>query len=464
MKEQFVHRFIPNSAPETKQRMLDTLGVKDVDEFFEEIPENVRFNGVLNIPQEPVSEWEVEQRIKKMLNKSKGTDQLISFLGAGCFNHYVPAVCDVINNRSEFLTAYSGSEYVDLGRQQALFETASMLGEMLDMDVVGAPVYDGMSATGDAMMMAYHCTGRSKVLIPKYINSERRDTIGVYSTGWLNVEEVACAPLTGQMDIEDLKKKMREDVACVYIDNPSYLGVIQENCQQIADIAHEAGAVFIVGVDPISLGLLLPPGKYGADIAVLDAQCLGMHQQFGGGQVGFIACRDDKKLIDVMPCWLYSVTKTCVEGELGFSWHALYDRMFYVVRDEAQNFTGTSAGLWGITAGVYLSLMGAYGLEQVDTTILYNVEYLKGLLREIKGVNPDKFTASTFKEFAVDFTGSGKSVAQINKELLKYGILGGKDISEEIPSLGNTALYCVTEVHTKEQLDALAAALKEVLA
>lgn len=180
MNEQFVHRFIPNTAPGTKQRMLDTLGVAGADTYYDEIPASVRFHGKLNIPEEPVCEREVELRIKNILNKSRNTEELLSFLGAGCYNHYVPAICDAINGRTEFLTAYSGSEYADLGRQQALFETASMLGELLDLDVVGAPVYDGMSAAGDAMMMAYHSTGRKKVLIPEYMGGERLDTMQVY--------------------------------------------------------------------------------------------------------------------------------------------------------------------------------------------------------------------------------------------------------------------------------------------
>lgn len=463
MSKAFVHRYIPNSAPETKERMLRFIGVPDAEEIYREIPEEIRFRGTLDIPPGPAAESEVERYVANILKKNKTTQDCISFLGAGCFNHYVPAVCDVINSRSEFLTAYSGSEYVDLGRQQALFETASMLGEMLDMDVVGAPVYDGVSAAGDAMLMAYRCSGRKTILIPELTGQERMDTARLYCS-MMELVTVACDKASGLLDLADLQSKLSPDVACVYIDNPTYLGCIETQGQRIADLAHAAGALFIVGADPISLGLLTPPGQYGADIVVLDAQALGMHQQFGGGQVGFIACRDKREFIEVMPCWLYSVTRTVVEGELAYSWHALYDRMFYVIREEAQNFTGTSAGLWGITAGVYLSLMGAHGLEQVGKSILYNIHYAKQVLGELPGVNTGRFSAAPFKEFVVDFSASGKTVADINQSLLDQGIFGGKDLSEEFPQLGQSALYCVTEVHTKEQIDRLAAVLREVLA
>lgn len=463
MSEAFVHRFIPNSAPETKERMLQYIGVSDVEEIYREIPEEIRFRGTLDIPPGSATESEVERYVAGILKKNRTTADCVSFLGAGCFNHYVPAVCDVINGRSEFLTAYSGSEYVDVGRQQALFETASMLGEMLDMDVVGAPVYDGVSATGDAMLMAYRCTGRKKILIPELTGRERRDTARLYCS-MMELMTVTCEADSGLLDLADLKTKLSPDVACVYIDNPTYLGCIETQGREIADLAHGAGALFIVGVDPISLGMLTPPGQYGADIAVLDAQALGMHQQLGGGQVGFIACQDRRELIEVMPCWLYSVTRTMVEGELAYSWHALYDRMFYVIREEAQNFTGTSAGLWGITAGVYLSLMGACGLNQVCSAVLYNVHYAKELLNGLPGVSTGRFSAAPFKEFVVDFNATGRTVTDINRSLLDCDIFGGKDLSGEFPQLGQSALYCVTEVHTKEQIDRLVAVLGEVLA
>ncbi len=464
MSKDFIHRFLPNSAPDTKKRMLMTVGVDDVEKIYDEIPENCRFRGTLQIPQEPVSEFEVAKYLKKVLGKNVATHEMISFLGAGCWNHYVPAVCDSINTRSEFVTAYSGSEYVDTGRQQAIFETASMLGELLDMDVVGAPVYDGASACGDAMLMAYRGTGRSQALVPVTIGSEKLASIKLYSSGWFDIITVDCDPKTGQMDLADLQNKVSDKTAAVLIENPSYLGFIEEHGQEIADIAHSVGAFFIASVDPISLGILTPPGQYGADIAVLDAQPLGMHQNFGGGQVGFIACHDRPEIINLMPCWLYTAARTVVEGELAFSWHALYDRMFYVTRDEAKSFTGTSAGLWGITAGIYLSLLGAHGLEAVGRTILYNVHYAIEILNHLPGVTTARFHAAPFKEFMVDFNGTGKTVAEINARLLKKGIIGGKDLSREFPDFGQSALYCVTEIHTKDEIDALFTALEEVLA
>jgi len=464
MSQDVIHRFIPNSAPKTKQHMLDTIGVENVDKIYEELPENVRFKGTLNIPQEPVSEFEVAGYIKKMLKKNKSTDELVSFLGAGCWNHYVPAICDEINSRDEFVTAYAGVPYVDLGRHQAGYETVSMIGDLLEMDVVSATVYDGSTAAGDTIHMAYRYSGRKKALVPSTIGRDRLDTLRNYGSSRIEIVEVAADPLTGQMDIYDLKAKISQDTAAVLIENPTYLGFFEEKGQQIADIAHEAGALFIVVVEPLSLGVITPPSLYGADVAVIPSQPLGLHQNFGGSMCGFIACRDDSKLYNLIPNMLYSPVETVVPGELAFSERALYGRTFYKVREKAESFTGTSSALWGITNGVYLSLLGGYGLEQVAKTILYNVHYTKLLLDQIPGVSTERFKSSPFKEFVVDFNETGKTVEYINAELLKRGILGGKDLSCEFPALGQCALWCVTEVHSKQDIDNLATALKEVLA
>ena len=463
MSKPFVHRYIPNTAPGVREQMLKEIGVKDVEEIYEEIPEELRFKGKINIPEDPVSELTVSKRIKAILAKNKTTDQLLSFLGAGCWPHYVPALCDEINARSEFLTAYAGVEGTDLGRYQALFEFQSMMGDLLAMDVVGAPVYDGPSASADAVQMASRITGRRKLLVSNTVSPDRLSTIKVYCEPWLDIVFVQTRPHTGQLDLDDLQEKISANTAAVYIENPTYFGVIETQCEKIAQVAHDSGALLVASVNPSSLGILTPPGEYGADIACAEGQPLGMHMTCGGASLGILACRDDRRFVGAMPSFLITLTRTVVEGEYAFSWHACWDRIMYSAREKAKSFTGTSAALWAITAAVYMSLLGPKGMQHLGEVNMQKSHYATKMLSRIKGLRVPLFKSTHFNEFTVNFDGTGKTVQEVNEALLKRGILGGKDISEEFPELGNTALYCVTEVHSREDIDRLVEVLEEAV-
>lgn len=462
MSTPFVHRFIPNSAPGVRESMLEEIGISDVEQIYEEIPEELRFKGELNIPKSPASELEVAKRIKAMLARNKTTEELLSFLGAGCWPHYVPALCDEIIGRSEFLTAYAGAEYSDHGRYQSMFEFQSMMGDLLAMDVVSAPVYDGPSASGDAVQMAYRATGRREVLIPKLTNPDRLTTMKIYCDPWLEIKEVDHNLETGQVDLNDLGCKISSQTAAVYIENPAYFGFIEAQCEDIAQIAHENGALFVVCINPASLGVLRPPGEYGADIACGEGQPLGLHMSCGGATLGILACRDEERLMMVMPSFMTGLTKTVVEGEYGFSRYTLYHRMHFEILDKARAFTGTASWLWGIAAAVYMALLGPQGMQQLGEVNMQKAYYAMDLLSGIKGVKAPVFSSTHFNEFVVNFDGTGKTVAEINQALLEHGILGGKDISEKFPQFGNSALYCVTEVHSKEDIDRLVETLKAV--
>jgi len=217
-----------------------------------------------------------------------------------------------------------------------------------------------------------------------------------------------------------------------------------------------------VGVDPISLGILAPPAHYGADIVCGDIQPLGVHMNFGGGQAGFIATRDEEKFVMEYPSRLFGIAKTSVEGEWGFG-DVAYDRTSFGVREKGKEFVGTAAALWGITAGVYLALMGPQGMEEIGRHILQKSQYAMKRMAAIHGVRAPRFQAAHFKEFVVDFTATGKTVCGINEALLQRGIFGGRDLGEDFPGLAGQALYCITELHTQEDIDTLAGALTEVL-
>jgi glycine dehydrogenase subunit 1 len=460
--EKMVHPYIPNSAPKVKARMLEEIGVKDVDELYKDIPENLRFKRKMDLPEAMPSEYALKRHVENVLSKNKTCQENISFLGGGCWQHYVPAICDEINQRSEFLTAYAGEPYEDHGRFQVLFEYESLMAELLDMDVVNVPTYDWCQAASTALRMAARITGRSEILISDTISRDRLLAIRNYCTPVLAVQLVKHRPDTGIVDLDDLRAKMSPDIAGIYFENPSYLGFIEDHGKDISDIAHKNGALSVVGVDPVSLGVMIPPSNYGADIACGDIQGLGNHMNYGGGLGGFIATRDEEKFVMEYPSRLFGITKTSVEGEYGFG-DVAYERTSFAVREEGKEFVGTHAALCGITAAVYLSLMGPKGMQDLGKTIMQRSQYAMEKLSEIKGVKAPLFDSPHFKEFVVSFKETGMTVEGINKSLLKQGIFGGKDISMEFSELENCALYCVTEVHTKEELDRLVQALKDSL-
>lgn len=456
------HPYIPNSIKEVQDEMLKEIGLNSLEDLHEEVPQEIRLNRSMNLPKAIHSEYELKSHVENLLKKNITCEDNINFLGYGCYQHYVPAVCDEVNTRAEFLTAYGGEPYNDHGRFQSLFEYESLVGELVDMDVVSVPTFDLAQAASTAVRMASRITGKKEALVPKTIHMERFLIMKNYCNPHVSFTFINYNEETGLLDLEDLKAKMNENVCAVYIENPSALGFIDTQGQQISDIAHENGVISIVGVDPISLGVLTPPSQYGADIVVGDVQTLGNHMNFGGGQSGFIATRDEEKFVMEYPSRLFGIAPTDVEGEYGFG-DVAYDRTsFGNLREDGKEYVGTQSALLGITAGVYLSLMGPNGMYEVGQTIMQNSQYAAKKLSEIDGVKL-KFTSPFFKEFILDFNSTNKTVKKINKELLEKGIFGGKDLSEDYCDLGQCALYCVTEIHTQEMIDTLVEELKAVL-
>ncbi|MHA2224426.1 MAG: aminomethyl-transferring glycine dehydrogenase subunit GcvPA [Candidatus Hodarchaeales archaeon] len=458
----FVHPYIPNSVPTIKAKMLKEIGVKNIEELYNEIPDNLRLKGELNLPEAFISEFALKLHVERILSKNQTCQENISFLGGGCWQHYVPAICDEINHRSEFLTAYAGEPYEDKGRFHALFEYASMMAELLDMDVVNVPTYDWGQAASTSIRMAERITKRSEILISNIVSPERSSIIRNYCTPIMEIKLVNSDPITGRIDLDDLESKVTSNTAGFYFENPSYFGNIEDQGKEISDVIHEKGGLCIVGVDPISLGILVPPSNYGADIACGDIQGLGIHMQFGGGLAGFIATRDEEHFVMEYPSRLFGITSTVVEGEYGFG-DVTYERTSFDKREQGKEFVGTMAALWGITAGVYLALMGPQGMQELGKVIMQKSQYTMKRINEITGITTPLFNTSHFKEFIVDFNSTGKSVKEINEFLLEKGIFGGKDLSKEFPNLGESALYCVTEIHTKSDLDLLVQALSEFM-
>jgi glycine dehydrogenase subunit 1 len=457
-----VYPYIPNSVPAVKEQMLQEIGAESMEDFFEDVPEKLRLMERMNLPEPLLSEYALKRHVEGILVKNKTCQEYLSFLGAGCWQHHVPAICDEVNQRGEFLTAYAGEPYDDHGRFQALFEYASMMGELLNMDVVNVPTYDGYQAAATSIRMASRITGRRQALICKTISPDKLSKIRDYCKPEMAIKLIGYDSEAGQLHLDALKAEISSETAAVYFENPSYLGFVETYGDEISQIAHDHGAICVVGVDPISLGILTPPVEYGGDIVCGDIQPLGMHMQFGGGHVGFIATRDEEAYVMEYPSRLFGIAPTSVAGEYGFG-DVAYERTSFAVREEGKEWVGTAAALWGITAGVYLALMGPQGMTEIGEGIMARSHYAMAHITRIEGVKAPLFRSPHFKEFVVNFDGTGKTVAEINKALLARGIFGGKDLTQEFPELGNNALYCVTEVHTKDDIDQLVAALKEVI-
>jgi len=457
---------MPNSTPDTKSAMMRAVGITGVDELFEQIPADHLLARPIALGAGIRAESTLQRRVRKLLDRNESCAENLNFLGAGCWQHHVPAVCDEIGSRSEFLTPVWGTPSSDHGRNQAWFEYASQLGELVGMEFVGLPVYSWGAAAGHALRMAARITGRHEVLVPDTLDPERLAVIKTYCgpsevNHPITVVTVAHDPVTGQVDHADLEAKLSDTTAAVYLETPNYLGVIEAGAADIAELAHRHGVELVVGVDPISLGVLLPPSEYGADIVVGTTQPLGVHMNAGGGVGGFIATRDEERYAREYPTLQVSLADTIVPGERAFGM-TLFHQSSYGSREDGNDWTGNSVYLWTVVNAVYMALMGPRGFAEIGETIVRNSAYAARRVDGIPGVRV-RWPSGFFKEFVVDFSETGKTVAQINETLRGKAIFGGKDLSADFPELGQAALYCVTEIHTEADITALIGALTEAV-
>jgi len=456
------HPYIPNSAPGIQRAMLDEIGAEHIEELYGSIPARLRVPGLLDLPSPLRSEYGLRRHVSGVLERNQSCAERLSFLGGGCWPHYVPAVCDEIVNRSEFLTAYYGDTYGDHGKMQALFEYASLLGELVECDAVSQPTYDWGAAAATAICMAARITGRGVALVPESTGLGRRSLIEGYCAPWVKLEWIAFDSESGLLELEAIRDRLSDETACVYLEMPSFLGTIETQAAEIASLARAAGALTVVGVDPSSLGVLEAPPRYGADIVCGELQPLGIHMHYGGGLAGFVASNDSEQYVSEYPMFLIGVGHTEAEGEYAFG-EVVWERTSYVQRADSKEYTGTTQNLWAIAAGAYLALLGPSGLTELGRGIAQRARYAAARIGELPGVAAPALSAPFFKEFVVDFGQTGRSVAEINHALLQRGIFGGLDLSSEYPQLGQSALVCVTEVHTKPDIDRFVSELAEVL-
>ncbi|WP_205648576.1 aminomethyl-transferring glycine dehydrogenase subunit GcvPA [Acuticoccus kandeliae] len=465
MREGTAHPWMANSTPEAKAAMLEAIGAPSIAALFEQIPADHRLARPLDLPETLASEAALKRHLLGLLKKNQSTEEMLSFLGAGTYQHHVPAVCEEVARRSEWLMSVFGSPMSDHGRNQAWFEFCSLLAELIKTDLVGLPVYSWGAAIGHAIRMASRLNGRREALVVRAICPERLGVVRtncepVEMASHIKVTEVAYDKATGRLDMDDYRAKLTDKVTAIYFEVPSYLGVIETEGAEIARLAHEAGAEVIVGVDPSSLGILKAPPDYGADIVVGTIQPLGVPMNAGGGVGGFIATRDEERYAREYPTLMISIAPT-VAGEIGFGL-SLFHQTSYGMRDEGKDWTGNSVYMWAVVAAAYMGLLGPEGFRDLGERIIARAHHAATVLATVPGVRV-VFPNGFFKEFVVNFDDTGKSVAEINEALRAHGIFGGKDLSADFPELGQSALFAVTEIHSADDIARLAAALQEVI-
>ena len=460
MVESHAYPYIPNSAPEVKKAMMRDIGIKSVEELYSDVPKQLMLKRRLNLPS-PNSELGVRRHVETLLAKNRTSCEMPTFLGAGCWSHHVPAVVENIVQRTELLTSYTPYQpEISQGLLQLLFEYQSMICELVDMEVANSSLYDWASALGEAARMANRLTNRPEILVPRIIHPERYATLETYvEPAEMYTRKVDYERETGQLNLDDLRARISDKTAAVYIENPSYLGFVETHGEEAAEIAHDHGALFIVGVDPVSLGLLKPPGSFGADIVVGEGQPLGNHMNFGGPLLGIFACKGDLATIRQMPGRIIGVTNTQDGKGRGFCM-VLQTREQHIRRQKATSNICTNEAVCAVASTVYLALLGREGLRELCETIMLKSHYAIRRLSEVEGLKTPALKSPHFQEFTVNFK---RRVDDVHKSLLKLGIHGGKDVSRDFPELEETALYCVTETHAKEDIDALADALEGIM-
>jgi glycine dehydrogenase subunit 1 len=437
--------YIPHTQDEIKQ-MLEEIGVASVDELFADIPAEVRFRETE--PNPGRSENEVVREMTSILAQNKTYPM---FLGAGCYNHYVPAVVKAIISRSEFFTSYTQYQpELSQGFLRALFEYQTFICQLTGMDVSNVSMYDWASSLGEAALMAARIKkDRPKIIIPKTTHPARVEVLKTYIKGaGLKIIEVGYDAQTGKMDIEEIKCAVNKNICMVYMESPNFFGVIDETAPEVSKIAHEAGSMFVFGTDMLSLSVLLPPSDFGADIVIGDAQSLGNPVSFGGSQLGVIACK--KEYVRDMPGRLVGETHDA-EGRQGFVL-TLQTREQHIRRQKATSNITTNHALNALASAVYIAWMGAGGLSELGSYLVKKPQEVAEKINDIKGWKAPLFDSHHFREFV---TVSGEDPEVINKKLLKEGVTGGLSLRKWYPELGNAALYCVTECNSDEDIERL---------
>ncbi|HCX3816292.1 aminomethyl-transferring glycine dehydrogenase subunit GcvPA [Staphylococcus aureus] len=435
------HRYIPLTEKD-KQEMLQTIGAKSIGELFGDVPSDILLNRDLNIA-EGEAETTLLRRLNRIASKNIAKETHTSFLGAGVYDHYAPSVVDAMISRSEFYTAYTPYQpEISQGELQAIFEFQTLICELTDMDVANSSMYDGMTSFAEACILAFSQTKKNKIVVSKGLHYQALQVLHTYAKTRKEFEVVEI-DLDGTVtDLKKLEAAVDDETAAVAVQYPNFYGSI-EDLEKIHSFIEDKKALFIVYANPLALGLLTPPGSFGADIVVGDTQPFGIPAQFGGPHCGYFATT--KKLMRKVPGRLVGQTQDD-EGNRGFVL-TLQAREQHIRRDKATSNICSNQALNALASSIAMSALGKQGIYDIAVQNIEHANYAKQQFIK-KGF--EVLDGTSFNEFVVKFD---KPIQQVNEELVKYNIIGGFDLGVVSDDFKNHMLIAVTELRTKDEID-----------
>ncbi len=442
-------QFTPNTLQE-KKAILTQIGLKSSADLFSNIPSSAFYKNKNGVLKNGLSEMEVLIELQSLSDKNHPANGRPFFLGAGSYRHFIPSAVNAIISRGEFLTAYTPYQpEASQGTLQATFEFQTMIAELYGMDVANASLYDGATAVVEAAHLSVRETGRKKILISSTVHPEYRKTLKTYAKG---IEIVEIPWENGLTQFSALEKELDGNCASLIVQNPNFFGCMEDG-EALAEYAHRHGALLIVSQNPISLGLMTPPGAYGADIAVGEGQPLGISMEYGGPYLGLFACKE--KYMRKIPGRIVGLTKD-LEGKRGFVL-TLQTREQHIRREKASSNICTNEALMALAATVYLSLLGPEGLKELALLNIEKAHLLAERLRKISGYSL-KFTTPTFNEFVLT---SKWKAEDLHSYLLKKDIVGGLPLNRHYSELGYETLFCVTELTAQNEIEQICQLLED---